>query len=158
MFPPPRYHTGKRRTGKHGNEIRVLAGALAHLLDEENVRRRWHMAPRRFTRARQMQPFFSGNQNGERRWPRRTPRTRPLDVRPHVLPRRGPPVAAVRVPRRHQHGEWETRQPRGSNPRGPLRGGPKGQPMIRGEPLEMVYVEAPEGRPMIHRRHPRQAM
>ena len=34
-------------------------------------------------------------------------------------------MAAIRVPRRYQHDEWETRQPRGSNPRGPPRGGPE---------------------------------
>ena len=35
---------------------------------------------------------------------------------------------------------------------------PKGQPMIRGETLEVVCVEAPEGQPRNHRRHPRQVM
>ena len=34
-------------------------------------------------------------------------------------------MAAIRVPRRYPHGGLETRRPRGSNPPGPLRGGPE---------------------------------
>ena len=41
-----------------------------------------------------------------------------------MRPRRGPHVAAIRVPRWNQE-EWGKRRPRGSNPRGPLRGGPE---------------------------------
>ena len=49
---------------------------------------------------------------------------RPQNPRPRVQPRTGPPVAAMKVPPGFYHGKWETRQPHGSNPRGPLRGGP----------------------------------
>ena len=41
------------------------------------------------------------------------------------MPRRGPPVAALKVPRRYRRDEWRKRQPRGSDPRGPQRGGPE---------------------------------
>ena len=41
------------------------------------------------------------------------------------MPRRGPPVALIKVPRWHRQVAWEERRPRGSNPRGPLRGGPE---------------------------------
>ena len=34
-------------------------------------------------------------------------------------------MAFIRVPRRYRHGEREERLPRGSDPRGPLRGGPE---------------------------------
>ena len=129
MFPRPRYHTGKRWTGEHGNEIPVLAGALARLLDGENAQRRWRMAlprtPQRFPHAGQWMALFNGNQRGERNWSRRPPRAHLRDSRRRVLPRRGPPMVVIGVPRRYQHGQWEARHPRGNNPRGPLRGGPE---------------------------------
>ena len=40
------------------------------------------------------------------------------------MPRRGLPVAAIEVPRWYRPVVVEERQPSGSNPRGPLRGGP----------------------------------
>ena len=125
MFPPPRYHAGKRLTGEHGNEIRILAGALARLLDEENVRSRWRMAPQRFTGARQWPPYFHGPQRREGRWPRRPPGAGPWISRPRALPRRGPPVAAIPAPCRSQHDERVKRRSRGVTPRGSLRGGPE---------------------------------
>ena len=129
MPPRPRYHAEKRWTGERGNEIRALAGALARLLEEENVQNEWRgVPPRSFPRApypRQRRPYLYGNQRWEKAWPRRPPRARPRDPRPCMLPRRGPPVAFMRVPRRYQNDQWETRQPRGSDPRGTLRGGPE---------------------------------
>ena len=54
------------------------------------------------------------------------PRGRPWISRPYALPRRGRPVAiGDRVPRRYRRDERETRQPRGSDPRGTQRGGPE---------------------------------
>ena len=41
------------------------------------------------------------------------------------MPRRGLPVAAIMVPRWYRPVVWDERRPRGSNPRGPLRGGPE---------------------------------
>ena len=129
MFPRPKYHARKRWTGQHGSEIRALAGALARLLEEENVQSQWRgVPPRSFQRAphpRQMRPYYYTNHWPERPWPQRPPRAYPPDPRAQVLPRKGPPVAFMRVPRRYQHDKWETRQPRGSNPGGPLRGGPE---------------------------------
>ena len=128
MFPRPRYHAGKRSTVQHGNEIRVLAGALTHLLEEENVQNRGRgTRPRVFQRTPYPRPWrpYDGYLKRERAGPRRPPGTRYEDPRPPVLPRRGPPVAVMRVPWRYRHGQRETRQPRGSNPGGALRGGPE---------------------------------
>ena len=74
---------------------------------------------------------------------RQYPEQRPRHWRGSMRSRRGPPVAAIRAPRWCQD-EWGKRRPGGSNPRGPLRGGPEGQPMIRSETLEAVCVEAPK--------------
>ena len=54
-----------------------------------------------------------------------SPMQRPRDWRRHSTPRRGPPVAAIKVPRWHRPGAGEERWPRGPEPRGPLRGGPE---------------------------------
>lgn len=129
MFPRPEYHAGKRRREEHRNEIRVLAGALARLLEEESVQTEWRGAPpgsfQRSQRARQRQPYFYGYQTGAGNWPRYPQRGHRRHPRPYVLPRKGPPVASMKGPQRYRHGEWEERRPRGSNPRGPLRGGPE---------------------------------
>ena len=105
-------------------EIRVLAGALARILEEENVLGEVLGAKPRTPYPRPRKPYY-GRQTGEGYRPRPAPRVHPQDPRSHALPRSGPPVAAIRVPRRYQHGILGTRQPRGSNPRGPLRGGPE---------------------------------
>ena len=52
-------------------------------------------------------------------------RTTPHDRRSRTLPRRGPPVAVIRVPRWPRQEEMCRRKPRGVKPRGTLRGGPE---------------------------------
>ena len=125
MVPRPRYHAQKRWAGERGIEIRVLAGALARLLDEENVHGEGFGAKPRTPYPRPGRPYFYGYPRREGYQPRPGPRARPRDPRPYALPRSGPPVAAIRVPRRYCRGRLEARRPRGSNPRGPLRGGPE---------------------------------
>ena len=124
MFPRPRYHAPKRRAGERGIEIRVLAGALARLLDEESIRGEGFGAKPRTPHPRPWWPFY-GSPRREWNGQRPGPRDGPWDWSPRTLPRRGPPMAAIRAPRRYQHGGLETRRPRGSIPRGPLRGGPE---------------------------------
>ena len=53
------------------------------------------------------------------------PKHDPQDRRSHVLPRRGPPVAVIRVPRWPRQEEECKRQPHGFAPRGTLWGGPE---------------------------------
>ena len=128
MPPRPRYHAQRRWDGQHGKEIRVLAGALARLLDEETMQGKWRGAPprtfQRPPRGRYWRPYDSYPRR-EGNWPKWPPRPFSRDSRPRVLPRRGPPVASARVPRRYYHEEWVTRQPHRSNPGGPPRGGPE---------------------------------
>ena len=49
------------------------------------------------------------------------PEQRPGEWRFAPTPRKGPPVAVVKVPRWNRPVVVEERRPRGSNPRGPLR-------------------------------------
>ena len=51
--------------------------------------------------------------------------SRPCNWRFLVFPRRGPPAAAIKVPRGYCPEDLTTRQPRGVKPRGTLRGGPE---------------------------------
>ena len=125
MFPRPRHHAQKGWAGERGIEIRVLAGALARLLDDENMRGEGFGAMPRTPHPRPGRPYFYGSPRREGNRPRPGPRARPRDTRPNALPRRGPPVAAIRVPRRYRRDEREARRPRGVTPRGPLRGGPE---------------------------------
>ena len=129
MFPRPRYHAQERRALERGNEIRAIAGAIARLLDAGNTRSEWRTTPPRTFRGtpytRKWTPRFYGSQTCEMAWPRHPPRARLEDPRSRVLPRRGPPVAVIRVPRWCQHDQWEKRQPRGKHPRGTPRGGPE---------------------------------
>ena len=53
------------------------------------------------------------------------PETHSLGLEVPVLPRRGPPVAAIRAPRWHLPEEGEKRQHRWFEPRGTLGGGPE---------------------------------
>ena len=113
----------------------MLAGALARLPDEENVRGEGFGAKPRTPHPRPGMPHFYGSPRREGYRPRPGPRARLRDTKPSALPRNGPPVAfGNRVPRRYQHGGLESRRPRGSNPRGTRRDAPKGQPMIRRKP------------------------
>ena len=159
MFPRPRYHAQKRWAGGRGNEIRLIAGALAHLLEEEKMQNEWRWARSspfpKAPYAQQRMPYFYGDPRCEGPWPNRPPRSCPSDQRPFMLPRRGP--------------LWQPgKNPVGTDMKGGKRGGlagaipealcgdaPKGQPMIRREPLEADCVEAPKGQPRNHRRHPK---
>ena len=180
MSARPGHHNPDRRDQERGEDIRAAARTLARLLGTETHHDGWRGGawrrqqmgwrtrsgpgrfhgppprnPRRTPERRHWQPYFYGSPRSRRNWQRYSPRTSPPDWRTGVLPRRGPPVAAIRAPRRYQHGLLEERRPCGSDPRGPLRGGPKGQPMIRRENLKAVCAEAPQGQPRKHRPHPR---
>ena len=151
MPPPPRYHTPSRWEQERGEDIRTAARTLARLLGTEDGHGEWRAQtwqrphprgwsrrgppgwprappPRRAFRGapeqRRWRPFPQ-----DRRWGTSSewspPRARPWDWRSRVLPRRGPPVAAIRVPRRYRQEELCTRQPQGVKPRGTLRGGPE---------------------------------
>ena len=129
--------------------------------------RAWRREPRRFANTPPRRPFQSPREPSYWRpryvreerwgsaWQRPSPVQRFQDCKSRALPRRGPPVAAIKVPRWYRQVVRNERQPRGSNPRGTLRGGPKGQPEIRRETLEAVCVEVPKGQPRKHRRRSR---
>ena len=70
---------------------------------------------------RQWWPRFDGDRRLGRHQP---PGSRSWERRRQAMPRRGPPVAAIRVPRWYPQEEMCWRQPRGVKPRGTLRGGP----------------------------------
>ena len=149
MFPRPRYHAQERRAMERGNEIRTIAGAIARLLDAGNTRNEWRRTPPRSFRdtpyTRKRTPRFYGYQTRERAWPRRPPRARPEDPRG---PACCPGEALLWQSSEYPDGANMTNGKRGSlvgnNPEA-LRGeAPKGQPMIRGENLLDVCVEARE--------------
>ena len=130
MFARTRYYGSNGSARYRGYDIRVIAGAIARLLDQGSMQRDWRGAsprpPRRGPWTSPRRPYFYGNQRPEGYRTRFPPRAGPRDQRPYVLPRRGHPVAVGdRVLRRYRRDERETRQPRGSNPGGPLRGGPE---------------------------------
>ena len=130
MFPHPRYHGGNGRAGYRQNHIQMIAGALASLLNQESRPCEWYKAPprpfRRGPRPYPRRPYNYGYPRPDRYQRRFPPRDRPWDWSPYALPRRGHPVAVGdRVPRRYRRDERETRQPRGSDPRGTQRGGPE---------------------------------
>ena len=173
MFTPPRHHGPSKRANRRG-QVSAAVRTILHVLDEENRRWEWREAcwqrrqqrgwvPRRGQMSGYPPPRpFQGTPRPRRwlpdcgrdqRWggtpnhfPQRQP---PWDWRSRVLPRRGPPVAAIRVPRWPRQ-ELCGRQPRGFEPRGTLRGGPKGQPKILIANLEADCGEAPKGQPGIH--------
>ena len=150
MFAPRRHH-GPPEWAYSRGKVRAAARTILQILDEENARREWRdrgsqlgqqrgwepkREPRRLANPpprsrqgtrwpRQWRPPFGG----DRRWggsPEQfPPRATPRDWRSRVLPRRGPPVAAIRVPRWTRQEETCERQPRGVKPRGTLRGGPE---------------------------------
>ena len=159
MFPRPRYHAQKRWAGGRGNEIRLIAGALAHLLEEEKMQNEWRWARSspfpKAPYAQQRMPYFYGDPRCEGPWPNRPPRSCPSDQRPFMLPRRGPPVAARKEPRRYRYERWEERRPHGRNPGGPLRGGPERPADDPRRTPDAVCAEAPKGQPRNHRRRPK---
>ena len=63
---------------------------------------------------------------------------------------RGPPVAAIKVPRWHRQEWWKRGGLVGLSPEALCEEAPKGQPMIRREHLVAVRVEDPQGHPRIH--------
>ena len=176
MFPRPRYHHRMVGVQDRVDEIRGAARVLVRLLQPGNSRSRWPdqswqsqqrgWMPRRESRlftSPPSSPPFQWTPRPRRWWPyvgpdqrwggnpkHFPPRPDPRNWRSRVLPRRGPPVAANRVPRWPRQEEMCERQPRGLVPRGTLREAPKGQPMISSGTLKAVCVEAPKGQPRNH--------
>ena len=129
MFPRPRYHGGYGPARYRQHDTQMIAGALASLLDQGSRPWEWFRAPprppRRGPRPYPRRPYYYGYRRPEGYGSRFHQRGRPWDWSPYALPRRAYPVAiGDRVPRRYHRDERETRQPRGSNPRGTQRGGP----------------------------------
>ena len=151
MFPRPRYHNPGWWSREDLCGLERAARALARLIDSERRRgkrqdtrwqrprpwrSRWSPEPRRFNSPPQDQPrrglapgrWLPGRNRGLS-WRMDLQRHPPREVPPgglsRALPRRGPPVAATRVPRWPGQGETCERQPRGVKPRGTLRGGPE---------------------------------
>ena len=151
MFPPPRHHIPGwwSREGRTG--VRMVATALARPIDAESRRSEWRepgwkrrqqrtpswrreprrfdgpprgSPPRRTPAHGRWMPHHQGDPRRESDWQRQRPEQRPRHWRGSMRPRRGPPVAAIRVPHWSQE-EREKRRPRGFEPQGPLRGGPE---------------------------------
>ena len=179
MFPRPKYHVQWRWERERREDIRAAARTLARLLGTENYHNEWRDAgrhhqqvgwaprcdPRRFSTPpprsfqRTMEPGRWRPSSHDIPRPGRQPnpsRASPWDWKSRALPRRGPPVAAIHVPRRYMQEGWKKRQPRGFEPRGTLRGGPE-RPADdpRRNPRDGL-VEAPQGQPGNHRRHSKQ--
>ena len=148
MFPRPKYHVQWRWERERREDIRAAARTLARLLGTENHHNEWRDAgryhqqvgwaprcdPRRFSTPpprsfqRTMEPGRWRPSSHDIPRPGRQPnpsRASPWDWKSRALPRRGPPVAAIHVPRRYMQEGWKKRQPRGFEPRGTLRGGPE---------------------------------
>ena len=73
-------------------------------------------------------------------------------------PRRGPPVALIKIPRWHRQAWRKERRPCGSNPQGPLRGGPErssDDPRLSKTTQRQGQVgrQREEGKKAAHRRH-----
>ena len=142
MFPCPRYHNPGRWRERWGETYPSPLRTLTRLLGAENRHPDWRdprphpgeqwrwvprNEPRRFygpPRPSQTRPQLSsrwpycyGNQRWERDWKWEPPRAHRSDWKPHVLPRRGPPVAMIKAPRWYQQDACK-RQPRGFEPRG----------------------------------------
>ena len=178
MFPRPRYHNTEWWTREDRSGVYMAARALTRLLEAERCRnerqdRSWHpprpwrpgwsSEPRRFDGPPPRGPFRRGLPQGRwlpshnrdpRRgsgWQRQPPRQIPPDWRFRVMPRRGPHVAAIRVP----GGTCRRSGRRGSlvgfNPEALCGEAPKGQPMIRRENIEALRGDAPQGQPRNHR-------
>ena len=183
MPPRPRYHRTSRWTWERGEDIRAAARTLVRLLGPEPHHDEWRdggwnprqpgswrpsTGPRRFgdtpsggrfrhTPDRQRwRPYFGRDRRPEENW---KPTSRPVprrDWRSRALPRRGPPVTAIKVPRRYQQGLLEERRPRGEQPRGPLRGGPERSAHEPQRKPRGGLCGGPKGQPRKHRPHPRE--
>ena len=165
MSTRPRYHDLGARDQARGKEIRQAVRAIARILGAQNRRNKWQdrrywrpprrreprrngprwfdaqdprVAPPRARGPRHRRPFYDEGERSRMVFQQAPRPGHPNDRRFQAFPRRGPPVAAIKVPRGCRPEDPRKRQPRGINPRGPLRRGPKGQPVIRGENLEVV--------------------
>ena len=162
MFPRQRYHENGRWTRGRGEDVRAATRTLAWLLDAESrdgwreagwpqrqPRWTWRSGPRGFRSLppwrsfhgtpgpRHWRPYF-WEARRRRDWPRQFPRPQPQDWRPRVMPRRGPPVAKIKVPRWYRK-EANERRPHGSRPGGKLWGGPErsaGDPQMPKNPTQ----------------------
>ena len=150
MFPPTRHHNPGWWSREGRARVQFVARALALLLDAESRHSEWReprwqrhqprtpswrREPRRFDcpppgstplRTPAPGPWLPHPQDPRRptEWQRQYPEQHPRHWRSSMLPRSGPPVAAVHAPRWCQ-AEWGKRWPRGEEPRGPLLGGPE---------------------------------
>ena len=150
MPPRPRYHNNRYWVPDSGDDVRWAVRTLAAAIGAETHHNEWwnpswyrsqrrtgprrgprqfHGPPRGAFQRRpdpwQWRPYFPGNERYPGSVQQEAPRTHRQNWRPRMRPRRGPPVAAIKAPRRYHHGEWEKRQPHGSNPGGTQRGGPE---------------------------------
>ena len=149
MSTSSRHHGPKIWARDCGNAVRWAVRTLAQAFGGEGCRERrdasrqgppgWRQArrrePRWFAGPPPRRPFQGSREPGHWR-PRYFGDSRRGYWQPPPMqcpcnrgfcptPRRGPPVAAIKVPRWHWPGAWEERWPRGPEPRGPLRGGPE---------------------------------
>ena len=135
MSARPRHHTQNRWGGNRARMLAPLLGAgeRQHEWREPRwkhsqrqgwvPRRRRSIEPTPHPWARP--PYCPDDwRRGMNRQPT-SQRARGRDWKSRVLPRRGPPVAAIPVPRWPRQEEMCGRQPRGFKPRGTLRGGPE---------------------------------
>ena len=145
-----RYHGPRMWARDRGDAVRWALRTLAQAFRGDGRRPDWRDASRQcppgwrpvrrgeprwfagapprgpFPRTREpgyWRPRFFGDERRSNCQP--PPVQRPRDSRFRPAPRRGPPVAAIKVPRWHWQEWWNERRPRGSEPRGPLRGGPE---------------------------------
>ena len=149
MSTRPRYHK-KWYWGPDREDIRWAATTLATALGADGPsggwrHQLWQPRPRGWTwrdgppgsRSQPPRRWLSrkhdprqrphpskGPTEPEWRW-RSQPQTPPHDWRCRVLPRRGPPVATIKVPRRYQQESVKERRSSGTIPGGPPRGGPE---------------------------------
>ena len=150
MFPRPRYHAQKRWARGRESEIRAAAMTIARLIATDTGHGEWsggswNRQPRRwmprsgsgrfdgpYRRAfprryepQQGRPWSHNHPRWPGTWKQEAQGASTQDWRSRVLPMRGPPVASIPAPRCHRQESWETRQPRGRQPRGPPLGGPE---------------------------------
>ena len=150
MSARPGHHSPDRRAKERGEDIRAAARTIVQLLGTETChdgrrggtgrpqqmgRRprsgqgRFHgpppRNPGRTSEWRPRPPFAYGSRRWRTNWQPYPSRPGPHNSRSRALPRRGPPVAAIRAPRRYEPVLLEERRPRGNDPRGPLRGDPE---------------------------------
>ena len=150
MSARPRHHGPRVWARDRGDPVRWALTTLARAFGDGGRRRDWgdttrqhppwwrqtrRGEPRWFAGTPPRRPFQRSREPGywrsrffreERRgyW-QPPPESCPCNWGFRPTPRRGPPVAAIKVPRWRRPEWWNERRPRGSNPRGPLPGGPE---------------------------------